>query len=107
MRHFALFTLAALALAACSTAGQGLDPQGRHGDVPRPDFDHADTIGGSCGAGEMGYLVGQQVEEVDLDTLARSVRPIYPDTAITEDYRPQRVNLDLTADGVILRVWCG
>ena len=49
----------------------------------------------------------EQVDEVDLDTLARNVRPIYPETSVTGDYRASRVNLDLTADGVILRVWCG
>lgn len=55
----------------------------------------------------MGYLVGQQVAEVDLRTLSREVRLIRPDTAITEDYRPGRLNLDLDAAGVILRPWCG
>lgn len=107
MRHFALSALAGLALAACSTAGPGLDPRSGRGEAPAPDFEEGDAGGGSCGAGQMGYLLGQQVAEVDLATLARNVRPIYPDTAITEDYRPDRVNLDLTADGVILRVWCG
>lgn len=107
MRHFASAALSALAVTACSTAGGGPGPRGVPVDALAPDFDEADRIGGSCGAGEMDYLVGQQVDEVDLDTLARNVRPIYPETSVTGDYRASRVNLDLTADGVILRVWCG
>lgn len=108
MKHIALAAVAALSVAACAAPGGGLDPLRDHGNIPVPDF--AGDVAGdetACGAPHMGYLVGQPVSEVDLASLARTVRPIAPGDLVTEDYRPERVNLDLDADGVILRVWCG
>lgn len=99
-----LAILFAAALAGCS-AGDRLD--GRRDRLPPPDVDTGTPAPSPCGAAQMGYLVGQQVAEVDLRTLSREVRLIRPDTAITEDYRPGRLNLDLDAAGVILRPWCG
>ena len=112
MKHIVLAALAALAVAACSSGGSGMGPSGPalppdmdgdmdgDGDIAAPDTS-------PCGATQMGYLVGQQVEEVDLASLSGHIRLIYPDTAVTEDYSPARLNLDLTESGVILRPWCG
>ena len=111
MKHIVLAALAALAVTACSSGGSGMGPSGPA--LPPPDMD-GDMDGdiaapdtSPCGATQMGYLVGQQVGEVDLDSLSGHIRLIYPDTAVTEDYSPARLNLDLTESGVILRPWCG
>ena len=106
MTRFLLIALAGLSVTGCSTAGQLMD--GGHpidgGDtmMPAPDFPDA-----FCGANAMGYLVGQRVGEVDLDSLHGQIRLIYPDTPVTRDYRRERLNLDLSDAGVILRPWCG
>lgn len=109
MKHAVLAALAALAVTACSSGGSGMGPSGPA--LPPPDVDGDSDAAAPdtspCGAAQMGYLVGQQVEEVDLASLSGHVRLIYPDTAITEDYRPSRLNLDLAESGVILRPWCG
>ncbi|WP_300543233.1 I78 family peptidase inhibitor [Maricaulis sp.] len=104
MRHCLLAALSALAVTACSTSG-GLDTSGP--DIAPPVFDGGRPVEDACGARARTYLVGQQVAEVDLGTLARDVRVIGPDTAVTEDYRPERLNLDVSGAGVILRPWCG
>lgn len=113
MKHIVLAALAALAVTACSSGGSGMGPSGPA--LPPPDMDGdmdgdgdiAAPDSSPCGATQMGYLVGQQVEEVDLASLSGNIRLIYPDTAVTEDYRPARLNLDLAESGVILRPWCG
>jgi hypothetical protein len=117
MTRFLLIALAGLSVTACSTAGQLMD--GGHpidgGDtmMPAPDFAEDGTGDNSvdpdafCGANAMGYLVGQLVGEVDLDSLHGNIRLIYPDTPVTRDYRRERLNLDLSGTGVILRPWCG
>ena len=57
-----------------------------------------------CGAAELQSLVGQNVAALG----DRSVRLIPPGTAITKDYRTERLNADLDAPGgTILRLWCG
>lgn len=40
-------------------------------------------------------------------TFPDTTRFIAPDTAITMDYRAERLNFDLDAAGVITRIWCG
>lgn len=101
MKKSVLVIVAGLAIAACST------PADRRAPSEAGDAAEARPAPSPCGAAQMGYLVGQQVDEVDLRTLSGNVRLIYPDTMVTEDYRPGRLNLDLDASGVILRPWCG
>jgi len=109
MKNIVLVSIAALAVTACSSGGNGMAPSSAA--LPPPDMDEDGDIvapdTSPCGATQMGYLVGQQVEEVDLASLSGHIRLIYPDTAVTEDYRPARLNLDLAESGVILRPWCG
>ncbi|OLF77801.1 hypothetical protein AWH62_03775 [Maricaulis sp. W15] len=111
MTRYLLIALAGLSVAACSTGGHPID--GGETVMPTPDFDgdgsgdnSADPLA-SCGANAMGYLVGQPIAEVDLETLHGNIRVIHPGMPITRDYRRERLNLDLDEAGVILRPWCG
>lgn len=105
MRHAWIALAAGLTLSACASSGNGMPDSGNALDVPR--FDNGRPVDDTCGAGARLYLVGQRASEVDMDTLARNVRVIRPGDAVTEDYRPDRLNLDLDANDVILRPWCG
>lgn len=111
MTRYLLIALAGLSVAACTTGGHPID--GGETMMPEPVFsDEADSTEPTdpdafCGANAMNYLVGQPVDEVDLDSLHGNIRLIYPDTAVTRDYRRERLNLDLSEAGVILRPWCG
>jgi len=111
MTRFWLIALAGLSVAACSTGGHTID--GGDTMMPAPEFAE-DAIGDNsidpnawCGANGMDYLVGQHIEEVDLDSLHGNIRVIHPGMAVTRDYRRERLNLDLDDAGVILRPWCG
>lgn len=61
----------------------------------------------ACGAAGMQSLVGQGRDVLAAMTLPQGTRVIEPGMAITEDYRADRLNLDLDAGGRITRVWCG
>ncbi len=62
----------------------------------------------SCGAPGMQYLVGQNESVLAAMTFeAGNIRVIRPGMAVTQDYRPTRLNLTLDAKGRITRVYCG
>lgn len=75
----------ALGLAAC-VAGSGED---------------------ACGAAGMQDLVGQDKALLAAKSFPIGTRVIEPGTAVTEDYRPTRLNIDIDASGTITGVWCG
>ncbi len=105
MKHAWIALAAGLGLAACSATGNGMPDTGNA--LETPSFDDARPLEDSCGAEARAYLIGQRASEVDTDSLARMVRVIRPGDAVTMDHRPDRLNLDLDEDGVILRPWCG
>ncbi|WP_417491976.1 I78 family peptidase inhibitor [Maricaulis sp.] len=98
-KRILLPVLSALAVSACATTTPDSG-----GTTTLPGFDNT---GDPCGAVAREYLIGQPVSEVDLESLARLVRPIHPGQPVTMDYRGERLNLDLDGDGVIVRLWCG
>jgi len=61
----------------------------------------------ACGAAGMQALVGQGRAVLATMTLPAGTRVILPGMAITEDYGPQRLNINVREDGRIARVWCG
>ncbi|UWQ21966.1 I78 family peptidase inhibitor [Jannaschia sp. W003] len=77
-----------LALAACA------------GAPPEP------TAADPCGATGYAGLVGRNIAAVTLpaDLNARIIRP---DTAVTMDFRPDRLNVDVQSDGTITGLRCG
>jgi hypothetical protein len=81
------------ALAACAT--------------PSTPIDTPDLGEGGCDAEMLGYLVGQDIDEIDTGTLPRPYRIIRPGTAVTMDYREDRTNLELDAGDHVVRVYCG
>lgn len=91
--------LAALAVSACTATVTG--------PLPSASLPGYEPGADSCGAQARDYLIGQHIGQIDLESLARTVRPIRPGQPVTMDHRPDRVNLDLDGDGVIVRIWCG
>ncbi|WP_420432821.1 I78 family peptidase inhibitor [Hyphobacterium sp.] len=92
-RQFVLLPM--LAVAACAT--------------PQPATPiETPTLGeGGCDADTLGYLVGQDIGEIDTATLPRPHRIIRPGMAVTMDYREDRTNLELDETGQVVRVFCG
>lgn len=95
IRHAAAFAAFAL-LAACATAA----------DTPEDEVvDLSD--GRECAAQQFQLLVGQLRNEVDTSTLPVPYRVYGRDDAVTMDYRPDRLNVVVGADGRVERVTCG
>ncbi len=82
--------LAFLALAAC--------------EEPRPPIDNAPN---ECGAQGYQNLIGQSADIFASMTFPALMRIIKPGMAVTMDYSPTRINVDLDAQNRIVRFWCG
>jgi hypothetical protein len=61
----------------------------------------------SCGASGMQDLVGRDRSVLAAMSLPQGTRVIEPGMPITEDYSAARLNIDLDAQGRIVRLWCG
>lgn len=82
--------LLAAALAACAPVGA-----------------EPDETGDTCGAASFNRYVGQPSSALDTVRFSQPVRIIPPDTAVTMDFNPERLNFDLDEDGTIVGVRCG
>lgn len=88
MKRFAVL----MALAACA---------------PRPDPAPTAPEADSCGASAYQDLAGQDAQVLERILILRQVRMIRPNTPVTADYWPDRLNFEVGADGRIFRVFCG
>lgn len=62
--------------------------------------------GSRCGAEDYAWLVGKPLAAVTLPA-DLDARVIVPDTMITMDIRPERLNIAVDGAGTIGRVYCG
>ena len=93
-----LAALALLALAGCSSdiiadPGTSYGPRGRGG--------------AACDAAAYRHLLGQPVAALERQSLPRPVRLIGPDTAVTMDHDPGRLNVRYDERGLISELFCG
>ena len=92
MRRF----LPAILLAAC--AGDAAPPPG----AATPPASADDP----CGASDYAGLVGANVAAVTLPA-SLNHRVVGPGTVVTMDYVPERLNVEVDADGVVTGLRCG
>jgi hypothetical protein len=59
----------------------------------------------TCNAAPWTTRIGQAISP--LDPIPQGARLIRPGDAVTEDFSPTRLNIDLDDAGRILRAWCG
>jgi hypothetical protein len=104
MKTFFAASTVALFTAACATAMP--EDGGANPTAPAPEAP------GSCNAEAVRDLVGRpNSAELGVDAQrrsgARTVRVIRPGDAVTMDYRVDRLNIELDADGKVARFNCG
>ena len=88
MRFFPAFLLVSL-LAACQSS------------VP------FETVTDACKSLQYLSLVGSRADAVPAGTFPEGARVIRPDTMVTRDYRPERLNVHVNQKGRIERIDCG
>ena len=104
----------ALAVAGCTASpGKSTPPPGEAPPTPSEAPSTAPEAGSDpCGASKLARYVDTAPTT---DVLAKiqalvghdQIRTIRPGTAVTMDFRPDRLNLELAPDGRINRVRCG
>jgi len=93
MTHFIL--LSATLLAACA------------GGTPEISLPEASSEDDACGASGLSHLVGEDFSALAAMTFPDTTRFIGPDDAVTMDHVPERLNVEFSEDGRVLRIWCG
>lgn len=61
----------------------------------------------ACGAGGLQGLVGTSVGALDAAGLPENRRVIFPGMAVTMDFVPERLNVEVGGNDRIERVYCG
>ena len=80
------------------------DSDSRTAQLPAPD--PTAPVADACGAAQYAALVGKPVTEPGVPPEGPTVRHIRPDTQVTMDFRPDRLNIDIDAAGVITGFRC-
>ncbi len=94
MKHPLMIALAGLGLAACMTTTSPGEPP-----VPPAAED-------SCGARQYVGLVGKPVSSRGVPAAGPRVRHIWPNTIVTMDLQPTRLNVMIREDGTIEAFRC-
>ena len=95
---------AMMGLAVAGVLAACVPVEGPGGGVVYPD-----PAGGvnQCGALDLQFLVGGPASALNTMRFNKPVRVIYPDTAVTMDFNPERLNFEVDRMGRISRVSCG
>ncbi|HYD73323.1 MAG TPA: I78 family peptidase inhibitor [Candidatus Binatia bacterium] len=98
-------SLFALSLLAAACAPPASDPPAEQppAEAPGPQTREEATAQDTCGAGAYRDRIGTNVSGMDVQPGARVVGP---DTMVTEDFRPDRLNILVDAQGVITGFAC-
>ncbi|RMC36580.1 I78 family peptidase inhibitor [Paracoccus alkanivorans] len=92
-RTLILPLISGLALAAC-------EPETESSTAPTLDLPQ------NCGAEVLQDLVGQPKSALDSQKLPAGTRIIGPEDAVTADFRPDRLNIELNGDDRIEKIGC-
>lgn len=96
MRPLLIAAMLAGSLSACVETGGGYPAPGPVGAGPN-----------ACGALDLQYLVGAPDTVLETVSFGGPVRVISPGQAVTMDYNPRRLNVELDQYRMINRVTCG
>jgi len=105
MRMMIISAVAMLALAACGQTAEPPPPapEPETPVVVAPTNAEEATAQDTCGASQYASMVGTQIAAA---TFPEGVRTIAPDTVVTQDFRADRLNVLVDANGVITGFQC-
>jgi hypothetical protein len=101
----ALFVALALAAAACAPPASETPPETPEAEAPMPQTREEATAQDTCGAAQYRAMLGSNLAAVTFPADA-GIRIIQPDTMVTQDFRPDRLNVIVDANGVITALEC-
>jgi len=114
MKNTPLMLLAGLALMACTpsepaatTASTETPAAPAAADPAPPAPTPTDPAADTCNMAQYAALVGMPATDPGVPPASSSVRHITPNTQVTMDFSPTRLNIDINADGVITGLRCG
>jgi hypothetical protein len=109
MIRASIFALALLA-AAC---GQATEEQPNNAateseqmQAATPQTAEEATAQDACGAAAFQHLIGTLASEIDQTTLPAGARVLTPDAIVTQDFRPDRLNVMTGTDGRVSSLSC-
>ncbi len=105
MRALIAVSLLALTM-ACSPPEETKSDDAATTTQAEPRTAEEATARDTCGAQAHLALVGQQADAVDLSTLPEGTRIIRPDSALTRDFVPTRINVVAGVDGRVAMLAC-
>jgi diaminopimelate epimerase len=100
MKNILILLSLPVLLAACEVQGTDMPPLGLPETEPVAETD-------ACGAARFAGLVGQPKAVVDRTTFPSGTRVILPGTAVTMDFRAERLNVLIDGNASVERVYCG
>jgi len=106
MKKYLVFAALGL-LAACGPKVPTADPV-QPVEPPAPAVPSLPTgLDDQCKANENAQLLGMTTDGLEETLLLLPTRIIRPGDLVTQDYRPQRLNIHLDATGAVTRLSCG
>lgn len=87
-------------LSACGRGVPDLPATPSRPSIPPPQSD-------TCGAGPHASLIGQERTALERVLIMREIRIVRPGDAVTLDFRPTRLNIEIGTDGRIASLYCG
>lgn len=108
MRKFFLIAACAAALAACgqTTTPATTETPVAETTVAAPTNAAEATAQDTCGAAAHQALIGTPASAVDLATLPAGTRIVTPETMVTQDFVPTRLNITTSTDGNVASLNC-
>ena len=108
MRKLFLIAACATALAAC---GEATTPATTETPItvetPAAPMNAAEaTAQDTCGAAAHQALIGTPANNIDLATLPAGTRIVTPETMVTQDFVPTRLNITTGTDGNVASLNC-
>lgn len=115
MKNASLALVAGLALMACTPSTEptpaapaetaAVTPEAAPPAAP-PAIDPANPPADACGATQHAALIGKPITEPGVPAEGPNVRYLRPNTQMTMDFRADRLNIDIDANGVITGFRC-
>ena len=116
MKQAVLFLGVVLLVAACAapqtveTVPESSAPAAEVSEPGRnvkPEMDPLDRVEDTCGLDALKPYLGQQASDIPMEVLPERSRIVGPDTQVTMDYVPTRLNVLNDETGMVIGLKCG